>query len=103
MADTALRYLKDIRLDDFGSLLHDGWMEKKKLASSISNPHIDSMYESARRAGALGGKILGAGGGGYMLLYVPSVQARNNVRTALKEYRQFYFRFTDQGSVATQV
>jgi D-glycero-alpha-D-manno-heptose-7-phosphate kinase len=103
MADTALRYLKDIRLDDFGSLLHDGWMEKKKLASGISNPHIDTMYESARRAGALGGKILGAGGGGYMLLYVPSVHARNSVRTALKEYRQFYFKFTDQGSVATQV
>lgn len=103
MAEVGLKYLKTIKLDEFGALLHEAWTEKKKLASGISNPHIDSMYESARRAGALGGKILGAGGGGYLLLYVPSVQARNNVRNVLKDFRQFYFRFTDQGSVATQV
>jgi D-glycero-alpha-D-manno-heptose-7-phosphate kinase len=103
MAEVGLKYLKSIRLDEFGALLHEAWTEKKKLAKGISNPHIDSMYETARRAGALGGKILGAGGGGYLLLYVPTVQGRNNVRNALKSFRQFYFRFTDQGSVATQV
>lgn len=103
MAEVGLKYLKSIKLDEFGALLHEAWTEKKKLASGISNPHIDSMYETARRAGALGGKILGAGGGGYLLLYIPTVQGRNNVRTALKDFRQFYFRFTDQGSVATQV
>lgn len=103
MAEVGLKYLKSIKLDEFGALLHEAWTEKKKLANGISNPHIDTMYETARRAGALGGKILGAGGGGYLLLYAPSVQARNNLRTALKDFRQFYFRFTDQGSVATQV
>ena len=103
MAEDGLKYLTSIKLDEFGALLHEAWTEKKKLASGISNPHIDSMYETARRAGALGGKILGAGGGGYLLLYIPTAQGRNSVRNALKDFRQFYFRFTDQGSVATQV
>lgn len=59
------------RLDDFGDLLHAGWENKKKLASGITSPQIDLLYETAQRAGALGGKILGAGGGGYLLLYCP--------------------------------
>jgi D-glycero-alpha-D-manno-heptose-7-phosphate kinase len=57
------------RLDDFGDLLHDAWESKKKLSARISNPLIDEMYAEARKAGALGGKITGAGGGGYMLFY----------------------------------
>ena len=57
------------RLDDFGSLLHEAWMHKKRMAKQITNPHIDQLYEVARKNGALGGKILGAGGGGYLLLY----------------------------------
>jgi D-glycero-alpha-D-manno-heptose-7-phosphate kinase len=57
------------RLDDFGSLLHEAWMHKKRMAKQITNPHIDELYEIARKNGALGGKILGAGGGGYLLLY----------------------------------
>jgi len=57
------------RLDDFGDLLHQAWQTKKHLDQAITNPHIDEMYEAARREGALGGKILGAGGGGYLLLY----------------------------------
>lgn len=99
MAAEALKYIKQSKIDDFGALLHEAWLEKKKLANGISNPHIDEMYEIATRAGALGGKILGAGGGGFMLLYVP-VFARNKVRLAMREYRQLHFNFTDQGSVA---
>jgi D-glycero-alpha-D-manno-heptose-7-phosphate kinase len=57
------------RLDDFGSLLHEAWMNKKRMASQISGPHIDELYETARQNGALGGKISGAGGGGYMFFY----------------------------------
>jgi D-glycero-alpha-D-manno-heptose-7-phosphate kinase len=56
-------------LGEFGELLHEGWMLKKKLASKISNPEIDNLYETARKNGAVGGKILGAGGGGYLLLF----------------------------------
>ena len=59
------------RLEDFGTLLHESWMSKKKMAASITTPLIDEMYSEARRLGALGGKISGAGGGGYMFLYCP--------------------------------
>jgi D-glycero-alpha-D-manno-heptose-7-phosphate kinase len=57
------------RLTDFGLLLHEAWMQKKRMAKEISNPTIDSLYETARKHGALGGKITGAGGGGYLFLY----------------------------------
>ncbi|MCK5252042.1 MAG: GHMP kinase, partial [Thermoplasmata archaeon] len=56
-------------LDDFGDMLHEGWMHKRKLASAITNPGIDNLYDIARENGALGGKLLGAGGGGYLLLF----------------------------------
>lgn len=59
------------RLEDFGRLLHESWVNKKNMAANISNPRIDEIYEEARRLGALGGKISGAGGGGYMFLYCP--------------------------------
>lgn len=57
------------RLNDFGALLHEAWTNKKKLAAQISSPYIDELYETARKHGALGGKISGAGGGGYMFFY----------------------------------
>ncbi len=57
------------RVDDFGLLLHEAWDNKKRMAKQITNAAIDKLYESARQHGALGGKILGAGGGGYLLLY----------------------------------
>jgi D-glycero-alpha-D-manno-heptose-7-phosphate kinase len=64
-------------LDEFGYLLDEAWEEKKRLSSLISNPHIDSIYENAKKNGALGGKLLGAGASGFMVFYVPvDVQAR---------------------------
>jgi D-glycero-alpha-D-manno-heptose-7-phosphate kinase len=57
------------RLNDFGALLHEAWLNKKKMAAQISSSHIDKLYETARKHGALGGKISGAGGGGYMFFY----------------------------------
>lgn len=57
------------KLDDFGDLLHFAWMSKRRMSSKISNPGIDELYEAARKRGALGGKITGAGGGGYILFY----------------------------------
>ena len=59
------------RLDDFGALLNEAWFNKKKMAKQITSSTIDTLYETARKNGALGGKILGAGGGGYLLLYCP--------------------------------
>jgi D-glycero-alpha-D-manno-heptose-7-phosphate kinase len=58
-------------IEDFGALLHEGWLLKRSLSSVVSNPAIDSIYDEARRCGALGGKLLGAGGGGFMMLFAP--------------------------------
>jgi D-glycero-alpha-D-manno-heptose-7-phosphate kinase len=58
-------------LNDFGNLLHENWLLKQQLASGITNPMINETYEEALKAGALGGKLLGAGGGGFMLFYAP--------------------------------
>jgi len=71
------------RLDDFGSLLHQAWESKKKLSTKISNERIDRLYDEARNHGALGGKITGAGGGGYMLLYC-EFEKKHRVAEALK-------------------
>lgn len=59
------------RLQEFGATLHEAWVAKKQLDGGIATPQVDTLYEEARRLGALGGKILGAGGGGHMLLFVP--------------------------------
>jgi D-glycero-alpha-D-manno-heptose-7-phosphate kinase len=69
MAETAVDLLRAGQLDDFGHLLHESWEAKKRLASGISNPKIDEWYELARAHGAVGGKIAGAGGGGFLMLY----------------------------------
>ncbi len=58
-------------LDRFGEMLHEGWLQKKQMAKGITTPRIDELYEEARKAGAIGGKITGAGGGGHLLLYCP--------------------------------
>jgi len=71
-------------LDNFGELLHKEWQYKKLLSSKISNAQLDQLYEIAREQGARGGKITGAGGGGYMLLYCP-VDRKHSVAEKLKE------------------
>lgn len=71
------------KLDEFGDLLHSAWQAKKNLSPKISNGSIDEMYETARKHGALGGKITGAGGGGYMLLYC-QFERKHKVAEALK-------------------
>lgn len=84
-------------LSAFGEILHEGWMRKRTLASAISNQRIDDWYERARAAGALGGKILGAGGGGFLLLYAPE-ERHSAILKALPELRLVPTRFEPQGS-----
>ena len=84
-------------LGGFGEVLHAGWMDKRKLASGISRPCIDEWYERARAHGAIGGKILGAGGGGFLLLYAPP-ERHAEICEALPELRPIDFRFSPQGS-----
>ena len=89
--------LRNNDLTEFGSILHKGWMFKKQLASKITNPIIDAYYEKARNAGALGGKILGSGGGGFLLFYVEEPH-QNAVRNALSDLRETPFKFEPAGS-----
>jgi D-glycero-alpha-D-manno-heptose-7-phosphate kinase len=67
------------RLDDFGDLLHSAWEAKRRMSAKISNPLIEEMYSEARKHGALGGKITGAGGGGFILFYC---QFENKLRVS---------------------
>ena len=83
--------------DDFGLLLDENWELKKQLSSMISNPEIDDMYQAARSAGALGGKITGSGGGGFLLLYCPRERS-DSVRAALHRLRELPFHFERFGS-----
>ena len=83
--------------DNLGALMHQSWELKKCLAGAISNGHINEIYESARGAGALGGKITGAGGGGFLLLYVP-YKNQNKVRTALNGLQELPFRLEADGT-----
>ncbi len=80
-----------------GELMHEGWELKKRLASRISNPVIDDMYARARSAGALGGKITGAGGGGFLMLYCPK-EKQDEVRGALSDLRELSFHLEGDGS-----
>jgi D-glycero-alpha-D-manno-heptose-7-phosphate kinase len=86
-----------LSLDSFGGILHDGWQAKKKLSSGISSMQIDLWYEKARSAGAIGGKLLGAGGGGFFLVYVPQ-NRQAEVRAALCELMELDFSFEFNGS-----
>jgi len=84
-------------VDDFGRLLHDAWMEKKALSNLISNSKINEIYEKAMEHGALGGKLLGAGGGGFLLMYMKEKQRK----VFFKKYRNLInipFNFTTSGS-----
>ena len=81
----------------FGELLHEGWTLKRRLSSKVTTPWIDRIYERARGAGAVGGKLLGAGGGGFLLLYVEPPQ-REAVRRVVPELREAPFAFEQTGS-----
>lgn len=90
-------YLENGANDSLGHMLKQGWAMKKSLLSTISNKLIDEMYERALNAGAAGGKICGAGGGGFLLLYVPR-EKQNVLREALRKYREVPFMLDKYGS-----
>jgi D-glycero-alpha-D-manno-heptose-7-phosphate kinase len=86
-------------LSEFGTLLHEAWVNKKKMAGQISTPHLDEIYEEARRSGALGGKVTGAGGGGYMFFYCPG-ETRHEVGARLTKMGLEMTRFAFEPSGA---
>lgn len=86
-------------LDDFGDLLNFTWQLKKQSGKAVSTTNIDEIYEQGMKAGALGGKLLGAGGGGFLLFYVKP-ECQSAVKKALKDYLYIPFRFEDSGTKA---
>lgn len=99
MVDEAIRILQDHKtsIEDIGRLLHESWLCKRSLSGKVSTPEIDHLYEEARRVGAVGGKLLGAGGGGFLLLFVtPDLQSK--VAERLKHLIRVPFRFESSGS-----
>jgi D-glycero-alpha-D-manno-heptose-7-phosphate kinase len=99
LADRMLAALQSANLSLFGSLLDEGWQAKKRISGRISNPRIDHLYGVARRKGAAGGKITGAGGGGFLLLYCES-ECQEVVRSALQAegIREMTFAFDNHGA-----
>ena len=88
---------KNTNLDDFGRLLDHTWKLKKQTGSAVSTNSIDALYEKAMQAGALGGKLLGAGGGGFLVFYVQP-EYQEAVKEAMKELMYIPFRFEDGGT-----
>jgi len=96
LAEELKRALSRGDLGDFGSLLHQGWLLKRGVTGGISNNHLDGLYEKALEAGARGGKVLGAGAGGFFLFYCEP-ENQEDLRTALG-LRELRFRFDDEGA-----
>ena len=97
MAYQAKKELENGNSDSFGALLHHSWQLKKRMAGQISNGAIDEMYDAARRAGSRGGKITGAGGGGFLLLYAP-YEKHGAVREAMAGLQELPFQLEQDGS-----
>lgn len=84
-------------IGEFGELLHRTWLAKQSLSPAVSNSQVEEIYHKAREAGAVGGKLLGAGGGGFMLLFVPP-EAQARVRSSLDSFLHVPFQFESSGS-----
>lgn len=97
LAESAYDALRDGYEELWGEMLDRSWQLKKKMASRITNPLIEEMYKKAKNGGAIGGKILGAGGGGFLLLYVPE-ERQKNVMEVMKGYKKVDFDFESAGS-----
>ncbi|MGE3272735.1 MAG: GHMP kinase, partial [Chloroflexota bacterium] len=100
MAETTIDLLRKGALDDFGALLHESWEAKKRLARGISNPKIDEWYAIARAHGVRGGKVTGAGGGGFLMLYADE-DIQDALTTVLEREGlvRMDFRFDSGGAV----
>ena len=93
----AEKVLKGKDLNDFGKLLHESWKLKRSLSSAITNPSINNIYMDAIKQGAIGGKLLGAGGGGFFLFYVPYLKQKKFINY-FKKLINVPFNFSSNGS-----
>lgn len=97
IANEANKEIENNNLDSIGEMLDDSWMIKRNFASNVSSGLIDDMYSKAKKAGALGGKILGAGGGGFLMVYATE-DTHDSIRKALNDYKEVKICFEPQGS-----
>ena len=99
MVDEGISILQNIErpIEDFGRLLDASWQYKRTLSDQVSTPEIDALYTSAMQAGAIGGKILGAGGGGFMLIFAKP-EKHDSIREALNRLVHVPFNFENSGS-----
>lgn len=97
LASVLRRELQANHLPAFGEIIHENWELKRQLSTGITNPSIDRWYERARKAGAVGGKLLGAGSGGFLMFFVP-LERQEAVQRALSDLRLIDFGFEPQGS-----
>jgi len=97
MVDESISILNNGKdLKNFGELLHEGWQIKRSLSAQVTNPEVEEIYEAARAAGALGGKLTGAGGGGFMLLFAPPSR-QEAIRERLNKLLHVPFQFDFNG------
>jgi D-glycero-alpha-D-manno-heptose-7-phosphate kinase len=97
LASELKKELQNSNIEAMGDILHKGWMYKKELASQISNEKIDYYYNLALKNGATGGKLLGAGGSGFLLFYVPK-DKQNELRKSLSDLKELRFSFDNEGT-----
>lgn len=90
-------------LTNFGSILHENWILKREMSKGIANSHIDGLYEEARSCGVTGGKLLGAGGGGFMIFHAPTEAIRANIRKKFERLREVHFNIEHQGSTVLRI
>ena len=86
-----------VPIESLGKLLHESWKLKRSLSAKVSTPYIDEIYEAGIKSGAIGGKILGAGGGGFILFFAKP-ENHKNIRSQLKDLVHVSFRFDNIGS-----
>ena len=93
------KLLLDGTIDAYGELLHEHWTNKRKLAANMTDPVIDEHYDVARKAGAIGGKLMGAGGGGFFMFYVRPAERRRVYETLIaRGLKPLRFRFDHDGA-----
>ena len=98
LVDNLKNELEGNDLSNFGNILHENWILKKEMSSQIANSYIDNLYSEARLAGATGGKLLGAGGGGFMIFHAPTSEIRSSIRSKFIDLKEVDFNIEDTGT-----
>lgn len=97
LAHQLKKTLESNEIDNFGHILHEGWLLKKSITEGISNSFIDSVYKRGIEAGATGGKLLGAGGAGFILFYCPK-ERKEEFKLKMADFEEMHFNFDNTGS-----